>query len=112
MKGAVIFVGCDIYSTGHLLGEEPVDLVLSCVDNFEARLAINQACNELGQVRELTDKLVPNPFRCFSPAFLPYAYLLTPFLPLIRLLPVFLFLQGLCAHTGNRVCVCLRLCLL
>jgi ubiquitin-like modifier-activating enzyme 5 len=24
-------------------------LVLSCVDNFEARYAINQACNELGQ---------------------------------------------------------------
>merc|ERR1711936_471607 len=28
----------------------PVDLVLSCVDNFEARMAINKACNELGQV--------------------------------------------------------------
>ena len=27
-----------------------MDLVLSCVDNFEARMAINQACNELGQV--------------------------------------------------------------
>lgn len=26
-----------------------VDLVLSCVDNFEARMAINTACNELGQ---------------------------------------------------------------
>ena len=25
----------------------PVDLVLSCVDNFEARMAINKACNEL-----------------------------------------------------------------
>lgn len=25
----------------------PVDLTLSCVDNFEARLAINTACNEL-----------------------------------------------------------------
>nr|Q29HT0.1 RecName: Full=Ubiquitin-like modifier-activating enzyme 5; Short=Ubiquitin-activating enzyme 5 [Drosophila pseudoobscura pseudoobscura] len=25
---------------------EPVDLVLSCVDNFEARMAINAACNE------------------------------------------------------------------
>lgn len=31
------------------LGEKPVDLVLSCVDNFEARMAINTACNELGQ---------------------------------------------------------------
>jgi len=27
----------------------PVDLVLSCVDNFEARMAINLACNKLGQ---------------------------------------------------------------
>jgi ubiquitin-like modifier-activating enzyme 5 len=27
----------------------PVHLVLSCVDNFEARMAINKACNELGQ---------------------------------------------------------------
>lgn len=26
-----------------------VDLVLSCVDNFEARMAINTACNELQQ---------------------------------------------------------------
>ena len=26
-----------------------MDLVLSCVDNFEARMAINKACNELGQ---------------------------------------------------------------
>ncbi|XP_055870248.1 ubiquitin-like modifier-activating enzyme 5 [Biomphalaria glabrata] len=29
--------------------DKPVDLVLSCVDNFEARMAINTACNELGQ---------------------------------------------------------------
>lgn len=26
-----------------------MQLVLSCVDNFEARYAINTACNELGQ---------------------------------------------------------------
>ncbi|KAM6570295.1 hypothetical protein CsatB_018280 [Cannabis sativa] len=26
-----------------------VDLVLSCVDNYEARMAVNQACNELNQ---------------------------------------------------------------
>lgn len=26
-----------------------MDLVLSCVDNFEARFAINVACNELNQ---------------------------------------------------------------
>ncbi|XP_043219706.1 ubiquitin-like modifier-activating enzyme 5 isoform X1 [Amphibalanus amphitrite] len=31
------------------LTDGPVDLVLSCVDNFEARMAINTACNELGQ---------------------------------------------------------------
>jgi len=28
----------------------PVDLVLSCVDNYAARTSINQACNELDQV--------------------------------------------------------------
>lgn len=28
---------------------KPVDLVLSCVDNFEARMTINTACNELNQ---------------------------------------------------------------
>ncbi|XP_026319777.1 ubiquitin-like modifier-activating enzyme 5 [Hyposmocoma kahamanoa] len=39
---------CDTISTGSLTGG-PVDLVLSCVDNFEARMAINTACNELGQ---------------------------------------------------------------
>ena len=38
------------YSKGHLCGSKPVDLVLSCVDNFEARMAINQVCNELDQV--------------------------------------------------------------
>jgi len=37
-------------SQGHLRGDGAVDLVLSCVDNFEARMAINQACNEQGQV--------------------------------------------------------------
>merc|ERR1712016_429099 len=35
---------------GGLNGGQPVDLVLSCVDNFEARMAINKACNEIGQV--------------------------------------------------------------
>lgn len=29
------------------MGGKPVDLVLSCVDNFEARMTINMACNEL-----------------------------------------------------------------
>ncbi|KAK0425136.1 hypothetical protein QR680_009052 [Steinernema hermaphroditum] len=32
------------------LSEGAVDLVLSCVDNFEARMAVNKACNELNQV--------------------------------------------------------------
>ncbi|CAM4721670.1 hypothetical protein PO909_016925 [Leuciscus waleckii] len=36
-------------SYGGLEEGKPVDLVLSCVDNFEARMAINTACNELGQ---------------------------------------------------------------
>lgn len=31
------------------LSSGPVDLVLCCVDNFEARMAVNKACNELGQ---------------------------------------------------------------
>ncbi|KAL7374216.1 hypothetical protein ABVT39_024068 [Epinephelus coioides] len=37
-------------SYGGLEEGKPVDLVLSCVDNFEARMAINTACNELGQI--------------------------------------------------------------
>ncbi|XP_048866425.1 ubiquitin-like modifier-activating enzyme 5 isoform X1 [Brienomyrus brachyistius] len=37
-------------SHGGLQEGSPVDLVLSCVDNFEARMAINAACNELGQI--------------------------------------------------------------
>ncbi|XP_033273773.1 ubiquitin-like modifier-activating enzyme 5 isoform X2 [Orcinus orca] len=36
-------------SNGGLDEGKPVDLVLSCVDNFEARMTINTACNELGQ---------------------------------------------------------------
>lgn len=37
----------DAIKTGGLDNASPVDLVLSCVDNFEARMAINTACNEL-----------------------------------------------------------------
>lgn len=37
----------DAINTGGMDGNGPVDLVLSCVDNFEARMAINTACNEL-----------------------------------------------------------------
>lgn len=40
----------DRIKNGHLNAGQPVDLVLSCVDNFEARMAINTACNELGQI--------------------------------------------------------------
>lgn len=32
--------------TGSLTGGQ-VDIVLSCVDNYEARVAVNTACNEL-----------------------------------------------------------------
>jgi len=35
--------------TNGSLTNSTIDLVLSCVDNFEARMAINTACNELGQ---------------------------------------------------------------
>lgn len=38
----------DTLVTGGKTPNTPVDLVLSCVDNFEARMAINTACNELG----------------------------------------------------------------
>ncbi|KAJ4961957.1 hypothetical protein NE237_021867 [Protea cynaroides] len=31
-------------------GDGGVDLVLSCVDNYEARMVVNQACNELNQI--------------------------------------------------------------
>jgi len=54
-----------------------VDLVLSCVDNFEARMAINKACNELGQtwfesgvaenaVSGHIQFLKPGEFACFA----------------------------------------------
>ncbi|KAH7845238.1 hypothetical protein Vadar_031178 [Vaccinium darrowii] len=34
-----------------------VDLVLSCVDNYEARMVVNQACNELNQTWMESDRL-------------------------------------------------------
>ncbi|XP_033728977.1 ubiquitin-like modifier-activating enzyme 5 [Pecten maximus] len=39
----------DKIRNGGIKENAPVDLVLSCVDNFEARMAINTACNEIGQ---------------------------------------------------------------
>ncbi|CAH0516163.1 unnamed protein product [Peronospora belbahrii] len=35
---------------GGVNGYDPIHLVLSCVDNYAARTALNQACNELNQV--------------------------------------------------------------
>eukprot|EP00659_Diplonema_papillatum_P020681 gene20681-31868_t len=57
--------------------QRPVDLVLSCVDNFEARLAVNMACLELGQtwmesgvsenaVSGHTQLLVPGATPCYQ----------------------------------------------
>ncbi|KAJ4850111.1 hypothetical protein Tsubulata_000582 [Turnera subulata] len=54
-----------------------VDLVLSCVDNYEARMAVNQACNELNQtwmesgvsedaVSGHVQLLVPGETACFA----------------------------------------------
>lgn len=37
----------DAIRFGGIEKDQPVDLVLSCVDNFEARMTINTACNEL-----------------------------------------------------------------
>ncbi|XP_022174397.1 ubiquitin-like modifier-activating enzyme 5 [Myzus persicae] len=37
----------NVLKTGGINGDR-VDLVLSCVDNYEARMTINAACNELG----------------------------------------------------------------
>ncbi|QQP40288.1 Ubiquitinlike modifieractivating enzyme 5like, partial [Caligus rogercresseyi] len=42
-----LIISC--HGSPRILNGGPLDLVLSCVDNFEARMAINMACNELGQ---------------------------------------------------------------
>lgn len=34
-------------------GKRPVDLVLSCVDNYAARITISQACNEAGEAGQI-----------------------------------------------------------
>merc|ERR1712232_1141002 len=62
---------------GGLDGKKAVDLVLSCVDNYAARMTINQACNELGQtwlesgvsenaVSGHIQTMVPGRFACFE----------------------------------------------
>ncbi|XP_058145711.2 ubiquitin-like modifier-activating enzyme 5 [Dasypus novemcinctus] len=63
-------------SNGGLEEGKPVDLVLSCVDTFEARMTINTACNELGQtwmasgvsenaVSGHIQLIIPGEFACF-----------------------------------------------
>lgn len=42
--------GCDAHRGLDCPGEWPVDLVLSCVDNYAARITISQACNEAGEL--------------------------------------------------------------
>jgi ubiquitin-like modifier-activating enzyme 5 len=37
----------NILKSGNLYSNGAVDLILCCVDNFEARIAVNRACNEL-----------------------------------------------------------------
>ncbi|XP_003575005.1 ubiquitin-like modifier-activating enzyme 5 [Brachypodium distachyon] len=48
VKGFEVFLGSLTARSSH--GRSTgVDLVLSCVDNYEARMVVNQACNELRQ---------------------------------------------------------------
>jgi len=46
IKNVLTFI-LSLNRTGGINGDR-VDLVLSCVDNYEARMTINAACNELG----------------------------------------------------------------
>ena len=38
---------------GEDAGKSRVDLILSCVDNYEARMVVNQAALEMGQVSQV-----------------------------------------------------------
>lgn len=40
----------DRITKGNLTNEGPVDLVLSCVDNYSARMAVNSICNDVNQI--------------------------------------------------------------
>jgi len=62
---------------GGLDNTSRVDLVLSCVDNYAARMTINQACNELGQtwlesgvsenaVSGHIQTMIPGRYACFE----------------------------------------------
>lgn len=72
------------YRSGGLSGNA-VDLVVSCVDNFEARMAINAACNELNiswfesgvaenAVSGHIQLIIPGETACFAVIFL-FTYL-------------------------------------
>ncbi|XP_022875580.1 ubiquitin-like modifier-activating enzyme 5 [Olea europaea var. sylvestris] len=76
-----------------------VDLVLSCVDNYEARMVVNQACNELNQtwmesgvsenaVSGHIQLLIPGKTACFACA------------------PPLVVASGIDAHTLKREGVC------
>jgi len=67
----------DRISHGGIDGKQPVDLILGCVDNYAARMTINQACNELGQtwmesgvsenaVSGHIQLMVPGRYACFE----------------------------------------------
>lgn len=71
-------------STGGINGER-VDLVLSCVDNYEARMTINTACNELGlkwfesgvsenAVCGHIQYIVPGESACFAVIYISHKY--------------------------------------
>ena len=76
-----------------------VDLILSCVDNYEARMAVNQLCLELGQpwiesgvsedaVSGHIQLLVPGEMACFACVFYSlrfFAFRFTDLLPSISL---------------------------
>lgn len=62
---------------GAMDGQSSVDLVLCCVDNYAARMTINQACNELGQtwlesgvsenaVSGHIQTMIPGRYACFE----------------------------------------------
>jgi len=62
---------------GGLDSKSPVNLVLSCVDNYAARMTINQVCNELGQtwlesgvsenaVSGHIQTMIPGRYACFE----------------------------------------------
>merc|ERR1719220_382822 len=67
----------DRISKGGAGASKPADLVLSCVDNYAARMTINQACNELGQtwlesgvsenaVSGHIQTMIPGRYACFE----------------------------------------------